>query len=40
MLDVGGIPVRLTLRELGVAADGRQRGAQLVAGVGGETAQP
>jgi hypothetical protein len=38
--DIGGIRARLTQCELGVAADGGQRGPQLVAGISGETAQP
>ena len=36
---VGGV-AGVAQRELGVAADGGERGAQLVAGVGGEPAQP
>ena len=38
--DVVGYRARVAQRQLGVAADGGQRGAQLVAGVGGEPAQP
>ena len=40
VLDVGRDGARVAQREFGVAADGGERGAQFVAGVGGEAAQP